>query len=172
VADVRIVGAGVDRLDVLVEFWVRLHEYQSSVADRVEGIELRTAANSAEIVREIYRGWLSEGRGFAFVAELDGLPVGYVLCLFEDPHFMWDTGRMGHIDSFYVLPEARGQGVGRALMDRAYEEVRAAGVTTVALDVLANNDLARRFYEREGFTTSFVQMLRHLPGDGTSAAGR
>jgi len=78
---------------------------------------------------------------------------------------MWDTGKMGHVDSFYVLPEGRGQGIGRLLMNRAYDELRAAGVTTVALDVLANNEGARRFYERDGFTTTFVQMLRHLPGE-------
>jgi ribosomal protein S18 acetylase RimI-like enzyme len=59
----------------------------------------------------------------------------------------------------------RGRGVGRLLMDRTYEEMRRAGVTTIALEMVATNQLARRFYEREGFTTTFVQMLRRLPPD-------
>jgi hypothetical protein len=40
--------------------------------------------------------------------------------------------------------------------------MRQAGATTVALEMVANNDVAQRFYEREGFTTTFVQMHRRL----------
>jgi len=86
----------------------------------------------------------------------------YVVGFYDEPHFMWSTGRVGHIDSFYVLPELRGRGVGRLLMEAAYAEMRQAGATTVALEMVANNDVARRFYEREGFTTTFVQMHRRL----------
>ena len=35
-------------------------------------------------------------------------------------------------------------------MEAAYAEMRRAGATTVALEMVANNDVARRFYEREG----------------------
>jgi ribosomal protein S18 acetylase RimI-like enzyme len=48
---------------------------------------------------------------------------------------------------------------------QAYAEMRQAGATTVALEMVANNDVARRFYEREGFTTTFVQMHRRLGPD-------
>jgi hypothetical protein len=44
----------------------------------------------------------------------------------------------------------------------AYTEMRQAGAITVALEMVANNDVARRFYERKGFTTTFVQMHRRL----------
>ena len=64
-----------------------------------------------------------------------------------------------------VLPELRGRGVGRLLMEAAYAQMRQAGATTVALEMVANNDVARRFYEREGFTTTFVQMHRRLAPD-------
>src|SRR5262245_1326208 len=51
---------------------------------------------------------------------------------------------------------------------------RRAGAATVALEMVANNDLAQRFYEREGFTTTFVQMHgsalnRGLDGHSTVA---
>ena len=78
---------------------------------------------------------------------------------------MWSTGRLGHIDSFYVLPELRGRGVGRLLMEPACAEMRQAGATTVALEMVANNHLAQKFYEREGFTTTFVQLHRRLGPD-------
>jgi ribosomal protein S18 acetylase RimI-like enzyme len=50
-------------------------------------------------------------------------------------------------------------------MDAAYAEMRQAGATTVALEMVANNDVARIFYEREGFTTTFVHMHRRLGPD-------
>ncbi|MFL6088490.1 MAG: GNAT family N-acetyltransferase [Mycobacterium sp.] len=90
---------------------------------------------------------------FAFFAEEEGRLGGYVVGFYDEPHFMWSTGRVGHIDSFYVLPELRGRGVGRLLMEAADAEMRQAGATTVALEMVAKNDVARRFYEREGFTT-------------------
>jgi GNAT superfamily N-acetyltransferase len=69
--------------------------------------------------------------------------VGYVVGFYDEPHFMWSTGRVGHIDSFYVLPELRGRGVGRLLMEPACAEMRQAGATTVALEMVANNHLAQ-----------------------------
>jgi len=165
VTPIRIDRVGLDRLDELVEFWLLLHQHQGSVADPIEGVELLSDEASAAIVREMYRKWLSQDDSFAFLAEADGRSVGYVVAFYDEPHFMWDTGRIGHVDSFYVLPEMRGRGVGRLLMDRAYEEMRRAGVSTVALELVATNELARRFYEREGFTTTFVQMLRSLPSE-------
>ena len=98
---------------------------------------------------------------FAFLAEEDGRLVGYVVGFYDEPHFMWSTGRVGHIDSFYVLPELRGRGVGRLLMEAACGDAPGRS-DRVALEMVASNDVARRFYEREGFTTTFVQMHRRL----------
>lgn len=157
-----VVPVGADRLDELVEFWKLLHRHQASVCPEVAGLSVLSETASAEIVGEMYRKWLSGPELFAFVAEDEGRPVGYVIGFYEEPHFMWDTGRVGHVDSFYVLPETRGQGVGRQLMDSAYAAMREAGASTVALEMVADNEVAQRFYEQEGFTTTFVQMHRSL----------
>jgi GNAT superfamily N-acetyltransferase len=162
VGEIVVVRAGVERLDELAGFWELLHRHQASVAVVVPGLEVLSEPASASVVREMYREWLSKPESFAFLAEEDGRPVGFVVGFYEEPHFMWDSGRVGHIDSFYVLSEMRGRGVGRQLMDAAYAEMRQAGAQTVALEMVAGNDVARRFYEREGFTTTFVQMHRRL----------
>jgi hypothetical protein len=49
------------------------------------------------------------------------------------------------------------------MISRSRSALTAA--TTVALEMVANNDVARRFYEREGSTTTFVQMHRRLGPD-------
>jgi len=55
-----------------------------------------------------------------------------------------------YVQSVAVDPEARGGGVGTALMDLAEERGRAAGSRRLALDVAATNEGARRLYERRG----------------------
>jgi len=160
--EIPIVRVGLDRLEQLVEFWKLLHRHQASVAVVVPGLDVLSESASAEIVREMYRQWLTSADPFAFIAEDAGRPVGFVIGFYDEPHFMWATGRVGHIDSFYVLPEMRGRGVGRLLMDAAYSEMRRAGASTVALEMVAGNEVARAFYERDGFTTTFVQMHRQL----------
>jgi ribosomal protein S18 acetylase RimI-like enzyme len=51
---------------------------------------------------------------------------------------------------------------GPMFMDAAYAAMREGGASTVALEMVADNEVARRFYEKEGFTTTFVQMHRSL----------
>ena len=57
----------------------------------------------------------------------------------------------GEIWAIYVVPEAWGTGVGRALLDAGVRELRAAGRRSVFLWVLERNDRGVRFYERFGF---------------------
>ena len=62
-----------------------------------------------------------------------------------------DPTTVGHITSIHVLPQLRGQGHGRALLDHAFAEFRRRGFAEVTLWVLEGNVSARRFYEALGF---------------------
>jgi len=54
----------------------------------------------------------------------------------------------GYLDSLYLTPEARGKGLGKRLLSFA----KAQNPAGLALWVLAQNEAARRFYAREGFS--------------------
>jgi ribosomal protein S18 acetylase RimI-like enzyme len=84
--------------------------------------------------------------GVGLVAEDDDRPIGFVFCV------LGDRGRRtAHVTDIYVRPEARGRGVGRALLAELIEPTRAAGLDHVSLEVLASNHDARRLYDRLGF---------------------
>ncbi|MFD7621749.1 GNAT family N-acetyltransferase [Streptomyces sp. NPDC059802] len=57
----------------------------------------------------------------------------------------------GELYALYVAPEQIGTGAGRALMAETLTRAAADGFPDLALWVLKENALARRFYERAGF---------------------
>jgi ribosomal protein S18 acetylase RimI-like enzyme len=59
---------------------------------------------------------------------------------------------LGEVYAIYVLPEAWGGGVGRALMATALEHLGADGFPEAMLWVLEDNPRARAFYERSGWS--------------------
>ena len=87
-----------------------------------------------------------------------GLRAFAGLCLCDEP------ARPGAavVSLLAVAPEARGQGVGSALLRAVESEARAAvpRLHVLSLDVIENN-AARRLYERHGFR---VTRTHRLPG--------
>ena len=66
-----------------------------------------------------------------------------------------NVGRCGHIAnaSYAVSSEARGKGIGRALVEDSLAQGRAAGFRVLQFNaVVATNVGARHLYEKLGFT--------------------
>jgi ribosomal protein S18 acetylase RimI-like enzyme len=57
------------------------------------------------------------------------------------------------LSNIAVTPEARGRGIGGALVDAAIRRLRGVGANTVMLQVRPENALAVGLYERQGFVT-------------------
>jgi ribosomal protein S18 acetylase RimI-like enzyme len=57
----------------------------------------------------------------------------------------------GHICQVSVVPEAQGQGLGRALMLTALRAFHRQGLSTATLSVTAGNEPARGLYDLLGF---------------------
>lgn len=88
------------------------------------------------------------------VAEAGGRLVGYVRLGF--PTSLACNTHVRAILGFLVVEEARGAGIGRALLRAAREEARRQGARRLTLRVLGHNTPARRLYESEGFTVEGV----------------
>lgn len=66
----------------------------------------------------------------------------------------------GEVDSLYVAEAHRKQGIGHALMSRTLNWFNERAVATIIVDVLSINEPARRFYERYGFHSRTVRLMR------------
>lgn len=58
---------------------------------------------------------------------------------------------VGEVKRMFVKPEARGLGVGGAVLDRIEALAREQGLTRIVLETGSNFDAAKRVYERGGF---------------------
>jgi putative acetyltransferase len=64
----------------------------------------------------------------------------------------------------YVRPDARGESLGRRLIERILDEARAAGYSRICLDVLPELSAAQRIYESLGFQPSEPVTFNPVPG--------
>jgi GNAT superfamily N-acetyltransferase len=59
---------------------------------------------------------------------------------------------MPYVEELYVVPERRGQGLGRALLEAAMELARGRGAAHIDLGTSEDDVAARALYESAGFT--------------------
>ncbi|MGW7258546.1 N-acetyltransferase family protein [Streptomyces sp. NPDC054834] len=111
-----------------------------------------------------YRPFFSERHAVedTLVAESDGRVVGYVRLGFPTP--LDCNAHVRQIQGLAVADEARGRGVGRALIRAAVAEARRRGARRITLRVLGHNTPARKLYESEGFVVEGVLPEEFLLG--------
>ncbi len=71
------------------------------------------------------------------------------------------------MDGIFVTKEARGMGIGSALLDAVAREAKTRGLKEVRLDVIDSNPRAKALYKRKGFVegaTSSIWPLNHIFG--------
>jgi putative acetyltransferase len=66
-----------------------------------------------------------------------------------------------------LLPEARGRGAGRALLDAALEHARRVGAHKVDLEVWPDNGRAIALYAAAGFTVEGLRDRHYRRRDGS-----
>lgn len=63
----------------------------------------------------------------------------------------------GYVISMYTAPEVRGQGVAREIIKRLAEHAKTEAIVQLHLGVGANNDAAKKSYQKAGFQTYGVE---------------
>jgi ribosomal protein S18 acetylase RimI-like enzyme len=79
-----------------------------------------------------------------------GGPDGFSLFRFRPA--LWSEGLETYLQELYVVPELRGRGIGRALLERTIELARERGADGIDLNTGETDTAARGLYESMGFT--------------------
>jgi ribosomal protein S18 acetylase RimI-like enzyme len=93
---------------------------------------------------EDYTTFIDNPQKVIFFADVDGKPAGQIKLI------PW-WNKFAYVEELTVNTEFRGQGVGRALMNRAIQWAREQGFPGLTLETQDNNVPACKFYEKCGF---------------------
>jgi GNAT superfamily N-acetyltransferase len=92
------------------------------------------------------------------VALQDGRPVGLAHYIFH--RHGWQVEDITYLQDLYVVPETRGTGAGRALIEAVYAAADAAGKPNVYWLTQTFNTTARQLYDRVASATPFMEYRR------------
>lgn len=103
-----------------------------------------------DVRRALIPGLRKHPSARVLLAFTNGGPVGAAICFLGFSTFR--ARPLLNIHDLAVLPEWRGRGVGRRLLEAAEERARREGCCRLTLEVQEDNLRARGLYERFGFT--------------------
>ena len=114
----------------------------------------------AEITKVTWNRFLDPAEPmFAAVAELQGKVVGLAHYLYHRSTTMIED--VCYLQDLFTAPEARGLGVGRALIEHVYDEAAKAGSRRVYWNTHEDNP-ARRLYDRVANLSGFRRYIREV----------
>ena len=82
------------------------------------------------------------------MAREEGKIVGVALATYSPSA---ELGRVLDINDFWVEPDARRKGIGRALARKLLDEAKKDAIDMIALEVLPTNKIAAKFWKALGF---------------------
>jgi ribosomal protein S18 acetylase RimI-like enzyme len=68
-----------------------------------------------------------------------------------------------YMEKLAVLPEFRHQGIGEEILDYVFDFVRSNGGEKVAIGIINENTVLKKWYERYGFKETGIKQFTHLP---------
>jgi GNAT superfamily N-acetyltransferase len=132
--------------------------FQLALARETEALEL----DAVVVTRGVAAVFADAAKGAYWVAEG---AEGVIGCLLTTPEWSdWRAGTVLWIQSVYVIPQARGRGVFRALYEHLQREVNAStGLRGLRLYVARGNTAAQQVYAHLGMDGEHYQLFEWMP---------
>jgi GNAT superfamily N-acetyltransferase len=132
-----------DEIGVLIDYRIKfLFELQGE----------QTFKKEQELRKELtdYFGSLSDNSFTAWIAELEGKPIGFGAMVIQriPGHFKIPNGKIGYILNMYTTPKYRKNGICSILLDKLIDEARTLGLSKVSLHA---SDDGIELYRKKGF---------------------
>ena len=113
--------------------------------------EYEERSHEVEATVELLEEWLFEKQAAEVVfAVVDGVEAGFALYVRNFSTFL---GRAGiHLEDIFVLPDYRGLGIGKTILNHFLDKLDPSSIAQVFLDLPIEGEGFSRALIREGFT--------------------
>lgn len=101
------------------------------------------------------------GDGFVVIGSYDNVPFGYAVVEVET---LADGGRLARIDDLAVQSEARGSGIGEAIMNLVVEEATSRSCFGIDSRALPGDRETKNFFESFGLKARLLVVHKSLDG--------
>ena len=108
------------------------------------------------------REYVTSGMVKVVVAEVDGKIVSSGYAYEKEARPYLDHATYAHLGFMYTVPEYRGRGINKKLIDVLLDWARSNELTEVRLTVYDDNTSAIKAYEKVGFTNHLQEMRLRL----------
>ena len=101
---------------------------------------------------------LDEDDSLIVIGSIDDVPLGFMWMRSEPLLPQADDARVGSVRLVFVEVEARGVGVGEAMIAMVMDDFRARGITMFDSHVSPGHRLAKNFFESHGYSARRIVM--------------
>jgi ribosomal protein S18 acetylase RimI-like enzyme len=142
------------------------HDFIMSLITRFSDVDLPAWRSRSEVDRTNHMALQKaihapEPDSVIFIAEdEDGRRAGFIHLQTQIDYFNGEDH--GYISDLAVDRSFEGQGVGRALMNKAEEWARQQGYSLLTLYVFAGNTRAQELYEKNGFQPEVIKYAKMI----------
>ena len=143
------------------DLFVELQEYIASI-DK-EGFNILTPNYREEYFIKTLKE-IEEHNGKMFLYEDNGKIVGIVVGLICEEIFEcgFHSPKRGEITELIVSKNCRAKGYGKMLLNAMEEHLKEQGCKHIIIGVFGYNDHAIEFYQRKGYNSRFIDMIKNL----------
>lgn len=155
-ARIEIERVGAEALEEIGPIWRSLSDHHAEITPAE--LAVRPSAEGWPVRRAGYERSLADGATLLVARGPDGA-LGYAFGMPKRAPVNLAIERLLEVETVAVLPEARGAGIGAALMDAVRELATELAIDHLQLSVRTANEGALRFYERQGFAPLYVTLV-------------
>ena len=128
-------------------------QFQLDMAMESEGCIL----DKEKVTNGVTAAMLDDSKGIYWVAKIEGKAIGSLMLTREWSD--WNNKWYWWVQSVYVVPEYRRQGVYKAMYMKVKEEAKERGISQIRLYVDKTNSSAQRVYQCLGMQESHYMMF-------------
>jgi ribosomal protein S18 acetylase RimI-like enzyme len=105
---------------------------------------------------------ISSPDSYLVVAVLNNKPIGCGYARISDSRHFVILSHYAYFGFMYVLPQHRGKGVNKLVMDALTAWAKNKGLTELRLEVYFENAAAIKAYEKAGFKSQMIEMVKTI----------